>query len=199
MTFYATRNEIKYRYNFGGSVKLFIYLHQGRALSAPVFCKWLRFAILSFADFADTVNIRVRDREDNRVEDGEKSCVKIRWQTSGWFLAWSAKHRSRWRDRCQRIVVSLARIISKLDHRNTVCIEFTRLQSLPIINSYNRDVIWIIYYLVSSNCTLNIIDSCFSFKFYSSKIEIWNNLHANLLWNFTISRYIVLFYIIKLN
>lgn len=38
----------------------------------------------SFIDFADTPNIRVCDREDNRVEDGEKSCVKIRWQTGEW-------------------------------------------------------------------------------------------------------------------
>lgn len=39
----------------------------------------------SFIDFADTANIRAHGREDNRVEDGEKSCVKIRWQTGGWL------------------------------------------------------------------------------------------------------------------
>lgn len=73
--------------------------------------------------------------------------------------------RSRWRDSCQRIFVSLARIISKLDHRSTECIEFTRLPSLPIINSWNRDVLFESFIIWYPNYILNAIDTnnCYFF------------------------------------
>lgn len=61
------------------SVNLFIYLHIEATVLRQSFANG--YIRCSFIDFADTANIRVRDREDNRVEDGEKSCVKIRWQT----------------------------------------------------------------------------------------------------------------------